>query len=580
MSKKSLHILMLTSIISIISISSFSCNDIIKEDEMLTITCTSEDYYNINTLGKIFAKENNIIIKYNILDNNTMKYKLNHNGVESDLILFDSIIDVNNFKDILVDITTNDYVSNYNHYYNNYFKSNDDRIYVFPSPGKIYSYVLNDDLIKELNVSKPSTLEELKEFSSRIKDYTIPFLSGEYGNDVYLDLFMQVSVPLFFGYIEGFQFFENYVKGNLTISNSIYTSTIKNTLNEMYSLCNNGFFNGYVNGKDNFNKFKNGQSILYSLNEKTVFNKDNNLNFEYSLFPFLGETNRDTWICAQPDFYLSMLKDSYSKRRDLLDKFTDFYTSVKGQKLMMKGRSEMYQENGISFINDIEINTYGSYLQLEKYIAKGKVFIADKFKAVFKMSNDTIKKYINGDNSIEETILGMDSNFASYLNNKNNIYIVEDFFDLDSDLKTRKENILKKISSRLKDITKCDLFLLDYDFLKQDVLDFKLYQNELEIVFNVDSCVYPQNIKGSVLKEYIDKNMTSDFNDKVYVNGINYVNGGYVLNDGSSIRDDKDYFVMLPSRYLNEDSSASKDIKTYNLYKLYVDTLTNIVLGE
>lgn len=110
----------------------FSCNDnTIKEQEMLTITCTSEDYYNINSLGKIFAKENNIIIKYNILNNDTMKYKLNHNGIDSDLILFDSIIDINSFKELLVDVTTNDYFCNYNSYYKNYFKSNDDRVYVF-----------------------------------------------------------------------------------------------------------------------------------------------------------------------------------------------------------------------------------------------------------------------------------------------------------------------------------------------------------------------------------------------------------------------------------------------------------------
>lgn len=547
---------------------------------MLTITCTSKDYYNINSLGKTFAKENNIIIKYNILDNDTMKYKLNHNGVDSDLILFDSIIDVNNFKESLIDVTTNDYFCNYNSYYKNYFKSNDDRVYVFPSPGKIYSYVLNEDLIKELNVVKPTTLDELKQFSSRIKDYVIPFLSGEIGNDVYLDLFMQVSVPLFFGYIQGFNFFENYVKGKVTISNSIYTSTIKNTLNQLYSLCNNGFFNGYTDGKDNFLKFKDGESILFSLNEKTILNKDSDLNFKYSLLPFLGETNRDTWILAQPDYYLAMLKDNYSKRKDLLDNFVDFFTSVKGQKLMMKGRSEMYQENGISFINDIEINTYGSYLQLEKYIAEGKVFIADKFKSVFKMSNTNIKNYINGNSSLDETILGMDTNFTSYLNNKKNIYIVEDFFNLNSDLNIRKEEILKKISSRLKDITKCDLFLLDYDFLKQDVLDFQLYQNELEIMFNKNSYVYPKNIKGKELKEYIDKNMENHIENKVFVNGINYTEDGYVLNDGSSIIDDKDYFVMLPSRYLNEDSGATSDIKTYNLYELYVDTLTNIVLDE
>ncbi len=547
---------------------------------MLTITCTKEEYYNINSLGKIFAKENNIIIKYNILDNDTMKYKLNHNGVDSDLILFDSIIDVNNFKESLVDVTTNDYFCNYNSYYNNYFKSNDDRVYVFPSPGKIYSYVLNEDLIKELNVTKPTTLDELKQFSSRIKDYVIPFLSGEIGNDVYLDLFMQVSVPLFFGYIQGFNFFENYIKGNVTISNSIYISTIKNTLNQLYSLCNNGFFNGSIDGKDNFLKFKDGESVLFSLNEKTILNKDSDLNFKYSLFPFLGETNRDTRILAEPDYYLAMLKDSYSKRKDLLNNFVDFFTSVKGQKLMMKGKSEMYQENGISFINDIEINTYGSYLQLEKYIAEGKVFIADKFKSVFKMSNTNIKNYINGDSSLDETILGMDANFTSYLNNKNNIYIVEDFFNLNSDLNIRKEEILKKISSRLKDITKCDLFLLDYDFLKQDVLDFQLYQNELEIMFNKNSYVYPKNIKGKELKEYIDKNMENHIENKVFVNGINYTEDGYVLNDGSSILDDKDYFVMLPSRYLNEDNSATSDIKTYNLYELYVDTLTNIVLDE
>lgn len=572
---------MLSSIISFISISSFSCNDNkIKEQEMLTITCTSEDYYNINSLGKIFAKENNIIIKYNILNNDTMKYKLNHNGIDSDLILFDSIIDINSFKELLVDVTTNDYFCNYNSYYKNYFKSNDDRVYVFPSPGKIYSYVLNEDLIKELNVVKPTTLDELKQFSSRIKDYVIPFLSGEIGNDVYLDLFMQVSVPLFFGYIQGFNFFENYVKGNVTISNSIYTSTIKNTLNQLYSLCNNGFFNGSIDGKDNFFKFKDGESILFSLNEKTILNKDSDLNFKYSLFPFLGETNRDTWILAQPDYYLTMLKDSYSKRKNLLDNFVDFFTSVKGQKLMMKGRSEMYQENGISFINDIEINTYGSYLQLEKYIAEGKVFIADKFKSVFKMSNTNIKNYINGNSSLDETMLGMDTNFTSYLNNKNNIYIVEDFFNLNSDLNIRKEEILKKISSRLKDITKCDLFLLDYDFLKQDVLDFQLYQNELEIMFNKNSYVYPKNIKGKELKEYIDKNMENHIENKVFVNGINYTENGYVLNDGSSILDDKDYFVMLPSRYLNEDNGATSDIKTYNLYELYVDTLTNIVLDE
>lgn len=107
-----------------------------------------------------------------------------------------------------------------------------------------------------MNVVKPTTLDELKQFSSRIKDYAIPFLSGEIGNDVYLDLFMQVSIPLFFGYIQGFNFFENYVKGKVTISNSIYTSTIKNTLNQLYSLCNNGFLMGIPMEKITFLNLK------------------------------------------------------------------------------------------------------------------------------------------------------------------------------------------------------------------------------------------------------------------------------------------------------------------------------------
>ncbi len=142
----------------------------------------------LSLVVEAFNEQNgNYTIKLDAVENENVKnYKLVHNKLNGDLIVFNNYATINNYGKYLYNLKRWEVVSKYQSSIINNMKTFDNKLYGLPSIGRLYTNCYNVALLNDYNYTIPSNLDDLlnlaKRMQSRIeqdktlKTYYIPII--------------------------------------------------------------------------------------------------------------------------------------------------------------------------------------------------------------------------------------------------------------------------------------------------------------------------------------------------------------------------------------------------------------------
>lgn len=257
-------------------------------------------------------------IKFDISLNEDVKnYKLSHNDIYGDIIVFDSFNTANQFgSDYLIDLTLDDTVDKYQSSIISYIKDNDERLFCFPSLGRFYANFFNLDIINKYNFSVPSTLDELLTLAKRselkVESSELMVTSSTIGgNDSILFALMQIAFPEFLATTKGNYFLKEFKKENANMGDSEYCEYFKSIFRKFHQLYYSSYYSLDDLNKtllDGVNDYVSGKSMV--LQTSIDYQYDNVIGLENSiLYPFAGNGKNQEWIASKPLFYLGVNKN-------------------------------------------------------------------------------------------------------------------------------------------------------------------------------------------------------------------------------------------------------------------------------
>ncbi len=163
-----------------------------KKDKAKKIEITmslSNNYVDkLSLVVEVFNEQNgNYTIKLDAVENeNAKNYKLVHNKLNGDLIVFNNYATINNYGKYLYNLKRWEVVSKYQSSIINNMKTFDNKLYGLPSIGRLYTNCYNVALLNDYNYTISSNLDDLlnlaKRMQSRIeqdkilKTYYIPII--------------------------------------------------------------------------------------------------------------------------------------------------------------------------------------------------------------------------------------------------------------------------------------------------------------------------------------------------------------------------------------------------------------------
>ncbi len=566
---------------------------------------------------KEFAKNNEEIkIEVSVYDSSSLKYKSSHQKIDADIFLFDDLTAVDSISDSLLDLTQSEEINNYSSYIKNFIKNSDGNIYCLPSPGSVYCYCINLDLVEKYNMTIPDTIDDLIDFSNSIKGYVIPFVSSFSNNEYYLDAFMQACVPSFFATVNGQTTFDEFVNGKTQLASSSHLESFSKSLGGLYNLTVSSFFNKNIDFSDGIEDFFNSKTAIMSISPDFPFEtyyQEYDCSFNYAFLPLFGRKATNGWACSYSDSYVSALKNSYKGvTRSLIDKFLAFYSSPEGQTYLLtdldgntKTNCFSYTDkNLLSFANDYNKNIVDS-------ISQGRVFLIDRLYSTFLSSVSSFEEYALDKISVSNVIDDLDYNNETKLDYNTHYFTLPSLSEISGETKEDINKTLRVVSSGIKANKNLDILILNRNFLTQPIYNSMIYEYELETIFDESVFCTNVSIKGSELKnildflESLDKNEIIDERDadlqsffkksnnvtldikenellsssQFFLNGASILkdaaNKKYILSNNNEIDDDRVYYLALPSSFIKGGEfsflSIGSSFSCLNSFRTYLE---------
>ena len=215
-----------------------SCNrnNEIHNDEIKTIKIAvsegQKNYFTmlIDRFEELYSNKYKIEVK--VFENNSIiNYYLSHDYLDVDIVAFDNLNTANFYGEYLQTLNRFDAIGNYQSSISDYLRTSSGKINVIPGPGDLYTYCYNTDLLAKRNFKIPTTVSELTETAKRMGSYDYPCVMID-DDSRYVDSFLSLSVPLFFGTTKGNDFLNDYFYG----CDSIASSDFVEIFNEIFSL--------------------------------------------------------------------------------------------------------------------------------------------------------------------------------------------------------------------------------------------------------------------------------------------------------------------------------------------------------
>lgn len=494
----------------------------------------------VDSYNELYKGEYNIT--FDVSSNENLKnYKLYHNDLPGDIIAFDSFNEANELgSSYLIDLTVDDSVDYFQSNIINYLKDNNERLYVFPSVGKIYSNIYNLDIMNKYNYSIPKTLEEQLIFAKRAEsklnqrmgnslndDYSTDLEAASEnhinktsstigGNDSVLFALMQIAFPEFLSSTKGTYFLREYTAKKTKMADSEYIDYFKEIFKKFRQLYYLSYYSlDDVNNDINagIDEFLSNKTIVlqtsFDYQYTSVFDEMANCSIE----PFVGKRNDQNWIASKPLFYLAVNKNINSDKYEAARAFFQYFASTEGQNLLSKTNENakpIKNDFYISYVKDSYLNILEEYKNMQTPLENGRVFIVDTFFRVFDECVDLLIQYVKNEITIEELINTIDN--RKFLDNKASLVNVEGTFDYDSDInkcETKIQNFLTDTIRKYANTpaSAIDAVLIDNDAINANIYPNTILKSDLNIIFKNKNLIFKKiDISDlyTIINGYID----------------------------------------------------------------------------
>lgn len=566
-------------------------NNVTEEKTLVIATCEENLKTSAYFLKQFAIKSKDTKIEVNVYDCNSFKYKAHHGKLDADIILMDDLTTVNRVSDSLMDFTHSEELGNYSRYVKNFLKNSDDgKVYCLPSPGGLYAYAVNLDLIEKCNLLLPNTMDELIDFSNEIKEYAIPFVSSFPDEKYYLDAFMQTSIPSFFSTVNGENAFDELCSGKTKLSESKYASSFSDSLGYLYNLTVSSFFDKKVDYSEGIEKFFNSEAAVISFIpgfEFEEYYEAYNCTFNYAFVPLIGRKASNSWVCSISDSYATVLKKKYvGNKRKIIDSFLSLFSSSEGQEYLLEDENGVRRLHHFSYVNnDLIADKTEHNEMLVEAISQGRVFLIDKLYPTFLPSLSSFEEYALDKINTRTVIDDIDNNNEARLSENSRYYNVPFLNDSEESVATFTNN-LRIISGGIKSQMNLDVLFIDESFLLEPIYDSLIYEHELSLIFDSSVRCTEVKVTGKVLKEILDfcfdeqgnssgknregsfekyykdqENVALTFKEAISLDSSSFFTNGasitgtdatkkYVLSNNSEINDNRIYFVAVPTSFV------------------------------
>ncbi len=592
-----------------------------EEDNSITIAVCETNLENSAFFFKQYAsKYPKVKVNIDVYDCNSLKYKSNHEKIDADVILLDDLSTVNRLSDSLVDFTQSEALNNYSKYVTNFLKNSDDgKVYGLPSPGGLYAYAVNLDLVNKYNLVLPNTIDGLIDFSNEIKNYVIPFVSTFTETNYFLDAFMQTCIPSFFSTVNGQTAFDELSSGKTKLADSKYVSTFSDSLANLYNLTASSFFNSKIGRLNGIEQFFTGKAAILSIMPGFEFEdyyKDYGSTFEYTFMPLIGRKSSNNWVCSISDSYLGVPKKKYvGNKTKIIDGFVDLFSSVEGQEYLVFDESGVKRPHHFSYVNNNLIADEDDHNQmLIEAISQGRVFLIDKLYPTFSPSVSSFEEYASDEIDAKTVIDDIDYNNEARISQNTRYYDVPSLSDGGEENIETYMNNLRIISAGIRSEMKLDVFFVDESFLMEPIYDSFIYEHELELIFDNSIFCTEVKVKGNTLKDMLDfclssdgltsisdrrretsyeqyyqyqENVTLTFKESISLDSQSFFVSGalvteedgnkkYTLTNNNEINDDRSYFVAIPTVFVRGGEFDFEEItSTFSCLEAYKSYLEN-----
>lgn len=591
-----------------------------EEEDSITIALCETNLENSAFFLKQYAlKYPKVKFNIDVYDCNSLKYKSNHKKIDADIILLDDLSTVNRLSDSLIDFTYSEALNNYSRYTTNFLKNSDDgRVYGLPSPGGLYAYAVNLDLINKYNLVLPNTIDKLVDFSNEIKNYVTPFVSTFTDAKYFLDAFMQTCIPSFFATVNGQTMFDELSSGKTKLADSKYVSAFSDSLANLYNLTASSFFDGKIGRLNGIERFFAGKAAILSIMpgfEFEEYYKNYGSTFEYTFMPLVGRKSSNNWVCSISDSYLAVPKEKYvGNKTKIIDAFIDLFSSSEGQGYLVCDENGIKRPHHFSYVNDSVITDEdGRNKMLNEAISQGRVFLIDKLYPTFSPNASSFEEYASDEIDAKTVIDDIDYNNEARISQNTRYYDVPSLSDGgEENIKTFMNN-LRMISANIRSEKKLDVFFVNENFLTEPIYDSLIYEHELELIFDGSVFCTEVRVKGNILKDILDfclsnngaassenkvrkttydkyyqdqENVTLAFKESISLNSQSFFVSGalianedgnkkYTLTNNNEINDERSYFIAVPTAFVRDRKFDFEEIGTafscLEAYKSYLE---------
>lgn len=470
-------------------------------------------------------------------------------------------------SDRFVDFSSSEIVNRFSKYILNYLELDDGKVCCLPSPGGFYCNVINNDILEKYSMTLPRSLSTMLDYATNIKSQITPFLSSSKGDKQFLDLFMQATVSTYFSNPIGNDVFKKYYSGECGIEDSDDYDSFRVLLNKNYrQMYSSGFASIDSTESDNVERFLDGESLILSVSPQLDFDKivqQSGKSIHYSYIPYVGNRTDDSWLPSTSDFFFSVNKDSYyGIKKTEIDEICDFFSTEAGQNSLMQDENGEKSNNRISYLylSDQSYQLTGNYQELNQLLKKGRVYFVDDFLYAFGLSVDSMKEFICDEIDGNQLVQDMDDNMSIQNNYVNNKVYLESLVGK-GELATQQKEMVAAVLKIIANYKKLDVLLCEDSFIKQDVFDGMIFEDEMSVVFDPNSQAIYSTLNGEELIK-----MAQDIPDGYSLFGITKKGDTYVTGNQVPVSNQRNYRVLLSKKYLlDHDVSLGRNPEEVNL---------------
>lgn len=556
-------------------------NNQVDEVRTIKIAVSEGQKNNFTMLIERFEElySNKYKIELKVYENNSIvNYYLSHEYLDADIIAFDNLNTANSYSIYLQTLNRFDAIGNYQSSISDYLRTSSGKINVIPGPGDLYTYCYNTDLLSKRNFKIPTTISKLTETAKRMGSYDYPCVMID-DESRYVDSFLSLAVPLFFGTTKGNDFLNDYFYGRDSIASSDFVGTFNEIFSLYKSLYRYNFFSSddTVTSEEKIEKFFHSQSMAMVLTPNIDFEKEylkHESTFNYEVYPLISNVDTQKWVASRPRYYLGVLNKAYvdKKHKEAIDDFFNFYSSADGQNYAIMAEDGSIKTDVVTYIKDANIEMPKNYYEVQSAIRNGRIYITDTFESVFDQTYEILREMAKERISQNECINELDAKIKNMSSAVEDIFEVVNSFDYDKSMINSQETIIGNyIADSIRSTTSASIVILPSGIIKGNIVKGNLKLSELNSLVNNVQCKAVR-ILGTGLKKLItDKLELKGTYDYPLISGIRLFNDekssliGINLSNGKELTANDYVYVYLPISYCDE----------YSQYILSSSTVTN-----